>query len=114
MSWNVEYTDEVESWWNGLTSDEQVEIDAVVGLLEERGPNLPFPYSSGVEQSKFSHMRELRIQCKGDPYRILYAFDPRRSAILLIGCNKAGDARWYEKFVPLADKLYEEHLKEIG
>jgi len=114
MSWNVEYTDEVESWWNGLTSDEQVEIDAVVGLLEERGPNLPFPYSSGVEQSKFSHMRELRIQYKGDPYRILYAFDPRRSAILLIGGNKAGDARWYEKFVPLADKLYEEHLKEIG
>ncbi len=97
-----------------MTSDEQVEIDAVVGLLEERGPNLPFPYSSGVEQSKFSHMRELRIQYKGDPYRILYAFDPRRSAILLIGGNKAGDARWYEKFVPLADKLYEEHLKEIG
>jgi hypothetical protein len=114
MNWNVEYTDEFESWWNDLTSDEQVEIDAVVGLLEERGPNLPFPYSSGVEQSKFSHMRELRIQYKGDPYRILYAFDPRRAAILLIGGNKAADDRWYEKFVPIADKLYDEHLKEIG
>ncbi len=55
-------------------------------------------------------MRELRVQHQGDPYRILYAFDPRRNAILLIGGNKAGDGRWYETFVPLADRLYDEHL----
>ena len=59
-------------------------------------------------------MRELRIQHRGDPYRVLYAFDPRRMAILLIGGCKTGDARWYEKMVPVADDLYDEHLEEIG
>ena len=59
-------------------------------------------------------MRELRIQHRGDPYRVLYAFDPRRMAILLIGGCKTGDARWYEKIVPVADDLYDEHLEEIG
>jgi len=58
-------------------------------------------------------MRELRVQHKGEPYRVLYAFDPRRVAILLIGGSKGGDDRWYEKFVPLADRLYDEHLREI-
>lgn len=56
-------------------------------------------------------MRELRIQHKGYPYRILYAFDPRRSALLLIGGNKAGKDRWYDKHIPIADKLYDDHLR---
>jgi len=58
-------------------------------------------------------MRELRIQHRGDPYRILYAFDPRRTAILLIGGNKSGDGRWYDKFVPIADTLYDHHLETL-
>jgi hypothetical protein len=58
-------------------------------------------------------MRELRIQHEGRPYRILYAFDPRRSALLLIGGDKTGDNRWYEKMVPLADAIYERHLNAI-
>ena len=59
-------------------------------------------------------MRELRIQHSGDPIRILYAFDPRRCAILLIGGNKTGKNSWYEKMIPLADKLYDEHLIELN
>lgn len=58
-------------------------------------------------------MRELRIQHRGRPYRILYAFDPRRTGILLIGGDKGGDDRWYERFVPLADELYDVHLEEL-
>ena len=57
-------------------------------------------------------MRELRIQHAGDPYRILYAFDPRR-AILLLGANKSGNDRWYEEYVPIADKLYDEHIETL-
>src|SRR5205809_6691136 len=72
-----------------------------------------FPHSSAIESSTHTHMRELRIQHKGRPYRILYAFDPRRVAILLIGGDKTGNDRWYEVFVPIADKLYEEHLKQL-
>jgi hypothetical protein len=55
----------------------------------------------------------LRIQHAGRPYQVLYAFDPRRIAILLIGGNKTGDDRWYDKYVPLADKIYEEHIKAL-
>ena len=58
-------------------------------------------------------MRELRVQHKGQPYRILYAFDPRRVALLLIGGCKTGDDVWYDKYVPIADKLYDEHLEEL-
>ena len=58
-------------------------------------------------------MRELRIQHKGEPYRVIYAFDPRRVIILLLGGNKTGADRWYEKFIPIADKLYDEHLSTI-
>lgn len=56
-------------------------------------------------------MRELRVQHKGRPFRILYAFDPRRMAILLIGGDKTGNNRWYEQFVPIADNLYDKHLE---
>lgn len=58
-------------------------------------------------------MRELRIQHKGEPYRVLYAFDPRRIAILLIGGNKGGDDRWHEKLIPKADKIYRQHLESL-
>ena len=58
-------------------------------------------------------MRELRTQHDGRPYRTLYAFGPRRAAILLIGSDKTGDDRWYETHIPMADKLYDEHLEEL-
>jgi hypothetical protein len=58
-------------------------------------------------------MRELRVQSGGRPIRIFYAFDPRRSAILLIGGDKTGDGRFYERMIPIADKLYDVHLDEL-
>ena len=111
--WEVEYTDEFGDWWDRLTEAEQESIDASVRLLEERGPQLPHPHSSAVGRSKHPHLRELRIQHRGRPYRVLYAFDPRRIAILLIGGDKTGNDRWYEEFVPRADRLYDEHLATL-
>ena len=113
MAWEVEHTDEFEGWWETLTEEEQVSVAAMVQLLEQRGPQLPHPYSSGVNSSRHGRMRELRVQHAGEPYRVFYAFDPRRMAILLIGGNKAGDDRFYEKYVPVADGLYDEHLEEL-
>lgn len=113
MAWLVEYTDEFEAWWIGLDEEEQIDIDAVVGLLEAKGPHLPYPYSTEVKGTRYGSMRELRIQHKGKPYRILYAFDPRRTAILLIGGRKTGGRRWYEKYVPWAEKIYEQHLTDL-
>ena len=113
MSWDVEYTNEFGDWWGTLSEAEQESLAASVQLLEERGPNLGFPHSSGINGSRHSHMRELRTQHEGRPYRTLYAFDPRRSAILLIGGDKTGDERWYDVHVPVADRLYEEHLEQL-
>ena len=113
MVWLVEYTDEFEAWWQTLSEEEQVSLAASVSLLETLGTGLPFPHSSSVYQSKHGHMRELRTQHNGRPLRTLYAFDPRRTAILLIGGDKTADARWYEKYIPLADHLYDEHLKTL-
>ncbi len=93
---------------------EQGKVDARVRLLTERGPSLGFPFSSDIKTSRFPEMRELRAQAGGDPLRILYAFDPRRVAILLIAGSKSGNDRWYEIYVPIADRLFERHLNEIG
>ena len=96
-----------------LSEDEQDAVDYSVGLLENEGPSLKFPHSSNVRQSKHGSMRELRSQYKGQPLRTFYAFDPRRTAILLIGGNKTGDDRFYDEMVPVADKIYDNYLKEI-
>lgn len=113
VSWDVEGTDEFAIWFLSLSDDEQIDVGRVVDQLVEHGPLLPFPYSSGVVGSRHAHMRELRIQHHGRPYRVLYAFDPRRTAILLLGGDKTGNDRWYEEQVPVADRRYDEHLQEL-
>jgi hypothetical protein len=113
MAYTVEYTDEFGLLWAGFTEAEQEDVAAMVGLLEDRGPHLPFPYSSGVSGSRHGHMRELRVQSGGRPIRIFYAFDPRRAAILLIGGDKTGDDRFYDRLIPVADTLYDDHLAAL-
>lgn len=113
VEWEVEYTDEFEIWWTSLDEGEQESVTSCILLLEARGPMLAYPFSSSIESSRHSHMRELRIQHAGRPYRVLFAFDPRRVAILLIGGDKTGDNRWYEKYVSLADKIYDTHLEAL-
>jgi hypothetical protein len=114
MTWEVEYTDEWGEWFGTLSEAAQEEVAAGVALLERLGPQLPFPHSSGITSSRHGHMRELRTQFRGRPLRSLYAFDPRRAAILLIGGEKTGKDRWYEEFVPIADDLYDEHLRTLA
>lgn len=91
--------------WNGLSEAEQDDVDQKVLLLQLRSPSLSRPHSDTVRFSRFPNMKELRIQHAGRPYRVLYVFDPRRAAILLVGGDKTGKDRWYETFVPIADDL---------
>jgi hypothetical protein len=113
VAWEVEFSDEFGDWCDALDAAEQKSVDFTVGLLVEVGPTLKMPHSSGIETSRHKHMRELRIQHEGRPYRVLYAFDPRRTAILLIGGDKTGNNRWYEENVPRGDEIYDQHLKEL-
>ena len=104
MVWEVEYTNEFGDWWANLSEDKQEALDSSVRLLEARGPGLGYPHSSGINGSRHKHLRELRT---------LYAFDPRRSAILLIGEDKTGNDRWYDTHIPAADQLYDQHIEQL-
>ena len=112
--WEIEYTNEFEEWWNTLNENEQEAVAYGVKMLEGAWPSLQFPYSSSIKSSKHGNMRELRSQCEGRPLRTFYAFDPRRVGAILIGGDKAGNDRFYEEFVPLADRIYDQYLQEIG
>jgi hypothetical protein len=114
MATDIIVTDEFKGWYESLNELEQEAIIRVVGLLEARGANLEFPFSSGIKGSSYPAMRELRIQRGGNPYRVLYAFDPIRQAILLVGGIKTGKGnRWYAEAIRKADKLFEEYLSEL-
>jgi hypothetical protein len=112
VSWEVEYTDEFEQWWNTLSLEEQAAIDAAVDMLAQIGPALGRPWVDTIKTSRHPNMKELRP--RGGYIRILFAFDPRRTAILLIGGDKKSQwTRWYEQMVPVADRLYDDHLQEL-
>lgn len=111
--WEVEYTDEFGDWWEQLDAEEQASLAASVELLREMGPNLPRPHVDTIQGSRHSNMKELRTQHQGRPLRTFFAFDPRRCAILLIGGDKKGDDRFYERMIPIADDLYDDHLKTL-
>jgi len=111
--WEIEYTDAFEAWWNTLDVQAQASVGHCVELLRNKGPQLHRPHVDHIKGSRHSNMKELRSQHQGKPLRTFFALDPRRSAILLIGGDKSGDARFYERMVPLADKLYDEYLEEI-
>jgi hypothetical protein len=119
LDWSVEMaievivTDEFKAWYEGLSEDEQDRVYRTIGLLEIYGVTLGFPHSSAIEGASFA-LRELRTQVKGDPLRTLYAFDPSRQAVLLIGGDKTGDDRFYEHLIPVAEKLWWNYLEETG
>lgn len=108
--WDIEFTDQFEDWWDSLTFEEQQSIKGPVNLLKQRGPGLGRPTVDTVTGSRHPNMKELRA----GTIRVLFAFDPTRTAILLIGGDKRD--RWqafYAEMIPLADDLLDEHLKDI-
>ena len=109
MSWEVEFTTEFEQWFRGLEQSAQDRVVAAVQVLRERGPGLGRPLVDSVKGSA-SSMKELRV----GTIRILFAFDSRRVAVLLIGGDKRHKwQEWYRTTVPAADRLYERHIEAI-
>lgn len=114
MAWEIEFTDEFGAWWDGLSLEEQITIRAKVLLLEKHGPTLSRPHADVIHGSHYPNLKELRSQHNGHPYRVLFIFDTRRIAVLLLGGDKTGNDRWYEEHVPKAEKIYARHLAETG
>ena len=113
MPWEVEFTDQFAEWWADLTESQQDVVAGKVQLLMERGPSLSYPHSSDIRGARHGAMRELRAQASGNPLRVFYAFDPRRTAILLIGGDKTGNDRFYAEYIRLADNLYDDYLDDL-
>lgn len=113
MAWDIEFTEQFEEWWESLTAEQQEALDDRISLLAESGPGLGRPVVGHIESSRHPNMKELRVS-RGGALRVLFAFDSRRAAILLLGGNKAGQwDEWYRTAVPIADDLFDEHLAEL-
>lgn len=110
--WNVIFSPNFSEWFTSLDIDEQDSIYHALKLVEQLGPQLGRPNADTLYDSKLSNLKELRIQHHGKPYRVFYAFDPIRQAVMLCGGDKTGDKRFYKKMIPLAEKIYVDYLKE--
>src|SRR3970040_1874692 len=112
--YDVECTDVFVSWWSALPEPHREAVTRGVDRLELYGTSLGHPYSSKLKASRHRRMRELRILSSGRPFRVFYAFDSRRIALVLLGGDKTGDNRFYERLIPQADRLYDIHIATLG
>lgn len=109
--WEVEFTNEFEAWFDGLTAEQQRMVVEVVAKLQQHGPNLNRPFADRLEHSIIPNLKELRV--RGN-LRVLFVFDPRRCAILLLGGDKTGLwEEWYQWAIPEAERIYGEYLAEL-
>jgi hypothetical protein len=112
-TWNVEITDEYFAWFRGLDDGQQDAIRADIEMLERMGPFLGRPYVDSIKGSRHSNLKELRTMHGRRHIRSFFAFDPRRTAILLIGGDKTGDKGFYDRMVGVADRLFDQYLREL-
>lgn len=113
--WAVETTELFDHWFHDQADALKERLLAGLNLIAEKGPNLSRPYADTVYGSKFSNMKELRVQHEGNPIRAFYAFDPVRQAIVFCAANKKGvnENRFYASMIKTADSEFEKHLKRI-
>ena len=113
--WLVDLHPEFRGWLDELMDNTlREEILKHAKALKYMGPGAGRPLVDTVKGSKFPNMKELRMQHAGDPWRFLFAFDPERHAIVLVGGNKAGKPDWYDVNIPIADARYADHLRRQG
>jgi hypothetical protein len=113
MVWDVGTTDEFDAWFEDLTATEQQRVLHGVGVLREIGPALSRPLVDTLNGSRFANMKELRVQVGGRPLRVMFTFDSRRVAILLIGGDKSGDPRFYDRLIAQADQIFAAHIAPL-
>lgn len=113
--WEVEGTDEFADWYQRLSDEQAGAIDARIDMLQDVGPDLGRPVVDSIKGSRHHNMKELRCS-KDGALRVLFAFDPIRRAVLLLGGNKADESawgEWYRTAIPHADELYDIYLSEL-
>ncbi len=114
--WAVVATEEFEEWMMSLTDKQYAATMRAISRLEQVGPTLGRPYADTIRNSRFKNMKELRVSSQG-ALRVLFAFDPERRAVLLLGGDKSKDSRWNDWYVDAiqrADNLFQEHIRKLG
>jgi len=115
MPWTVANHDDFDPEFDALPTEVQDELLAVSALLETYGPALGRPHADTLSGSKHANMKELRFKAADGVWRVAFAFDPSRQAILLVAGDKAGVAqkRFYTALVRKADARFAKHLKGL-
>ncbi|MGV3605952.1 MAG: type II toxin-antitoxin system RelE/ParE family toxin [Planctomycetaceae bacterium] len=113
--WKVVTTTTFDAWFVELSEEGQAELIAKVELLKVLGPRLSRPHADTLNGSKHANMKELRVDTAREVIRVAFAFDPTRSAILLVAGNKTGMSQklFYKQLILKADELFDEHLLAI-
>lgn len=111
MPYKLVYLPEFAAWLDSQEEELIIRTIAHLDLLQERGPLLARPHADTLKGSQIANLKELRFKFDGAAIRILFAFDPKQQAVIIIGGNKQGDKRWYDKNIPIAEKLFKEHLE---
>jgi len=105
--WTIKTTDAFDNWFTRLADSDRASVLAALMVLREKGPGLSRPYADTLKGSRFSNMKELRIQSRGDPVRAFFAFDPQRTGVVLCAGHKVGnEKRFYAEMLPVADREY--------
>ena len=114
MVWKIVTVEYFDDWFLSLNTSEQQDVLAAILVLEQFGPALGRPYVDSLKGTdKVKNLKELRIQHKGKPFRVVFAFDPLRQAVMLCGGNKTGDKHFYETMIPIAEREFQNYLQEL-
>ena len=111
MAWEIETTEEYDTWFLEQAENEQEAIRVKVELLAEYGPHLPRPHADTLKGSKLNNLKELRAQTKNHVLRVAFIFDEERKAVLLIGGDKKGknEKRFYRNLIRQAEIIYRQY-----
>ena len=114
MTWDLEFHDVFELEFDALSADVQDAILAHAQLLKTFGPSLGRPRVDTLKGSRYSNMKELRFRAADGAWRVAFAFDPKRNAVLLIAGDKSGgsEKQFYKQLIKKADQRFDEHLKQ--
>lgn len=115
MEWRIEFDETFAKEFSTLPSEVKIELRAQANILKMHGPSYGRPRVDTLNGSKHANMKELRFDAADGVWRVAFAFDPKRNAILLVAGDKSGtsEKRFYKKLIATADARFDAHLQRL-